>query len=105
MELERAVEESARFLGVECLKEEQKQAATSLQGKDTFVSLPTAYRKSLIFAIVHIFCLFEYLSLYSLRFGCTKVVISDQGREFVNEINKTLFQKFEIKHRICTGIG
>ena len=53
MEIERAVEESARFLGVECLKEEQKQAAvTFLQGKDTFVSLPTAYGKSLIFALL-----------------------------------------------------
>ena len=34
-------------------EEEQKQeAVTFLQGKDTFVSLPTAYGKSLIFALL-----------------------------------------------------
>ena len=28
---------------------------------------------------------------YSLRFGCTKIVISDQGREFVNRVSQDLF--------------
>lgn len=32
-----------------------------------------------------------------------KIVISDQGREFVNSINKNLFNRFETEHRISTA--
>ena len=44
-----------------------------------------------------------FFGLCFFRFGCTKVIISDQGREFVNKINKTLFKKLKTKHRICTA--
>ena len=29
------------------------------------------------------------------RYGCTKILISDQGREFVNKVNESLFQRFK----------
>ena len=37
------------------------------------------------------------------RFGCTQVVISDQGREFVNHVNQELFQITKTSHRISTA--
>ena len=37
------------------------------------------------------------------RYGCTKIIISDQGREFVNKLNKCLFEKFKTDHRISTA--
>lgn len=37
------------------------------------------------------------------RYGCTKIIISDQGREFVNKINKRLFKKFKTEHRISSA--
>lgn len=37
------------------------------------------------------------------RYGCTKIVISDQGREFVNKINENLFKKFQTEHRVSTA--
>ena len=39
----------------------------------------------------------------NIRYGCTKILISDQGREFVNEVNKTLCRKFKTDHRISTA--
>ena len=35
------------------------------------------------------------------RFGCFKVCISDQGREFVNSLNEKLFSLTGIEHRTC----
>ena len=40
---------------------------------------------------------------YSIRFGCTNVVISDQGREFVNCVSQDLFALTKTKHRISTA--
>ena len=37
------------------------------------------------------------------RFGCTQVVISDQGREFVNKVNQELFDLTKTTHRISTA--
>ena len=45
-----AIVESAQAVGIEKLKPEQFRAIDSiLRGKDTFVSLPTGYGKSVIF--------------------------------------------------------
>jgi len=45
----KAIEESACLLEIRVLKDEWKFAATTfIQGKDTFISLPTGYGKSLI---------------------------------------------------------
>ena len=53
MDPEEAVKESMRLLGIEYLKEKQQEAVMSfLDGKDTFVSLPTGYGKSLIYALL-----------------------------------------------------
>lgn len=32
-----------------------------------------------------------------------KIIISDQGREFVNSVNDKLFQKFRTEHRVTTA--
>ena len=37
------------------------------------------------------------------RFGCVKVVISDQGREFVNKLNKELFHLTGTDHCISSA--
>ncbi|KAL5517002.1 hypothetical protein EMCRGX_G002466, partial [Ephydatia muelleri] len=37
------------------------------------------------------------------RHGCTRVTISDQGREFVNRVNAVLFQMTGTEHRISTA--
>lgn len=37
------------------------------------------------------------------RYGCTKVIISDQGREFVNQVNQKLFQMTKTVHRISSA--
>jgi len=53
MNAEAAVRESMHLLGVASLKNKQKEAIMSyLQGNDTFVSLPTGYGKSLIYAML-----------------------------------------------------
>ena len=36
-------------------------------------------------------------------YGCTKVVISDQGREFVNKVNHSLFKMTNTEHRISSA--
>ena len=42
-----------QFLGYENLKEKQLEAVVSfMEGNDTFVTLPTSYGKSLIYAIL-----------------------------------------------------
>ena len=37
------------------------------------------------------------------RYGCTKVIISDQGREFVNRVNNHLFKMTNTEHRISSA--
>ena len=39
----------------------------------------------------------------SLRYGCTKIVISDQGREFVNHVSQELFELTKTRHQISTA--
>ena len=59
--IEKAIEESARFLGIDSLKDEQKLADTTfMQGKDTFISLPTGYGKSLIYVLLPNCIIFLY---------------------------------------------
>ena len=49
--MDELLRQSARLLGIESFKEKQVEAITSfVSGKDTFVSLPTGYGKSLIYA-------------------------------------------------------
>ena len=51
--IEEAIEEGARLLEIVRLKDEQKLAATTfIQGKDTFIYLPTGYGKSLIYVLL-----------------------------------------------------
>ena len=48
-----AIIESAKAIGIDELKQEQYLAIDSiLRGKDTFVSLPTGYGKSVVFAAI-----------------------------------------------------
>lgn len=50
-----AVRESLQQLQVRALKEKQEEALKSfMEGNDTFVSLPTGYGKSLIYAVLPI---------------------------------------------------
>ena len=37
------------------------------------------------------------------RFGAPEVVITDQGREFVNELTKELFQITKTQHRVTSA--
>ena len=53
MELPRALEEASRDVGIAQLKPKQRKAIEAfVSGKDLFVSLPTGYGKSMIFAIL-----------------------------------------------------
>lgn len=45
----------------------------------------------------------HYLILYIGRYGCTKITISDQGREFVNRVSESLFAQTRTEHRISTA--
>ena len=48
-----AVLDSARLLGYSSMKEKQIEATcTFVEGHDTFVSLPTGYGKSLVYAVL-----------------------------------------------------
>ena len=40
---------------------------------------------------------------FSFRYGCTQILLSDQGREFVNKVNKHLFKRFKTEHRISSA--
>ncbi len=49
--ISKAIEESAKCIGFSYLKKEQQEAMEHfVNGKDTFVSLPTGYGKSVIYA-------------------------------------------------------
>ena len=45
-----------------------------------------------------IFCFVSYY-----RYGCTKIVISDQSREFINKVNMHLFQLLGTEHRVSSS--
>ena len=38
-----------------------------------------------------------------VRYGCAKIELSDQGREFVNEVSKCLFKIMKTEHRISSA--
>ena len=68
--MEAAIHESARDLGYDKLKDKQKEAVVAfLQGNDTFVSLPTGYGKSVIFAILP-GAFDKYKGKYNTRRAC-----------------------------------
>ena len=70
MDVEAAIHESARDLGYDNLKDKQKEAVVAfLQGNDTFVSLPTGYGKSVIFAILP-GAFDKYKGKYNTRRAC-----------------------------------
>lgn len=51
--MEQAIEEAALELGVQAIKEKQRDAILSyVSGSDTLVVLPTGYGKSLIYAVL-----------------------------------------------------
>ena len=51
--LERAIAESGEVLGYSSMKEKQIEAISALvEGNDTFVSLPTGCRKSIIYVLL-----------------------------------------------------
>jgi len=53
MEIQRAVDETAREAGYGPLKGKQLEAIKAfVSGKDTFVALPTGYGKSVIYALL-----------------------------------------------------
>ena len=53
MEVEAVAAESAHLLGFEKLKEKQVEAVKAfIGGSDVFVSLPTGYGKSVIYAVL-----------------------------------------------------
>ena len=53
MDPKEALELSLQSIGITQLKDKQEEAIlTFVRGKDTFVSLPTGYGKSLIFGIL-----------------------------------------------------
>ena len=42
-------------------------------------------------------------SWHTCRHGCTQVIISNQGREFVNKVNEILFRVTGTEHRVSTA--
>jgi len=46
---------------------------------------------------------FSFRKLFCDFFGCTKIVISDQGRESVNRVSQDLFALTKTNHRILTA--
>ena len=51
-----------------------------------------------------VLCMHTVFTLDDLiRYGCTKIVISDQGREFVNRVSQELFEMTKTEHRISTA--
>ena len=49
------------------------------------------YRMFLIIVVVHL-----------CRHGCPEIVITDQGREFVNEITRQLYEITGTQHRLTS---
>ena len=47
----------------------------------------------MVYCVVYLIC----------TFGCPAVIISDQGRDFVNRTTDALFQKTQTQHRITSA--
>ena len=87
MDLESVVRDCGRKIGYDVLKCEQKEAILAfLQGNDVFVSLPTGYGKSVIYAILPLafdilkgrdwtFMLYNYYSCHKCRCLCSRRVL------------------------------
>ena len=58
-------------------------------------AIPSKEAKEVAFFLFKMIC--------TCRYGCTKIVISDQGREFVNNINQHLFEHLKTEHRVSTA--
>ncbi|KAL5477308.1 hypothetical protein EMCRGX_G024090 [Ephydatia muelleri] len=56
-------------------------------------AIPSKEAKEVAFFLFKMIC----------RYGCIKIVISDQGREFVNNINQHLFEYLKTEHRVSTA--
>lgn len=41
--------------------------------------------------------------MHYYRYGCPKSIISDQGREFVNKVNSTLFRLTNTHHKVSSA--
>ena len=41
--------------------------------------------------------------IFDCRFGCAKVVISDQEREFINKVSRNLYSITKTEHRISSA--
>ena len=73
MELAQALDSTALELGFQCLKEKQIEAITSyVEGKDTFVSLPTGFGKSLICGVL--LSIFDKLKGEHFRQFCILII-------------------------------
>ena len=56
-----------------------------------------------LFAGTYVFIGILYTTYIQCRFGCAKVMISDQGREFVNNLNSELMQFTGTEHHITSA--
>lgn len=45
----------------------------------------------------------KMMHIYIYRYGCCEVLISDQGREFVNSVKNELFKLSGTQHRITSA--
>ena len=69
-----ALNNAAQYMGIEELKPKQVEAITTfVSGKDTFVSLPTGYGKSVVFAILPL--LFDFMLGKSFTSECHLILI------------------------------
>ena len=54
-----------------------------------------------LYTIVHLYHIIILYQLY--RHGCPKVILSDQGREFINQVNKRLFELTKTEHQVSSA--
>ena len=51
----------------------------------------------------HVKHITNFTNHYTCRFGCCEVIISDQGREFVNKVKEELLQLTGTEHRVTSA--
>ena len=61
------------------------------------------YSLFIIYSWYYLITVYFMVSLLLYRYGWTKVVISDQGREFVNKVSKYLNSITKTEHRITSA--